>query len=163
MNLRKNTLWRIPVYYLAASTVNFYVLMSLYSGLCIKPTVGADGVATVETNEVLMTFLGLAVLAAVLCLGGLWLCRTMTKMEVAVSAGALTVVYLLWAGSELLFPGWDAALGFATSFMSLNAEVGGLVMRVIGSPVAASLIGCFTPMLFVCFGRNHLPESETKA
>lgn len=158
MKVRMNTLWRIPVYYLAASTVSFYVLVFLYSTFCVKSAVGADGVATAEMNEVLAAVISLAVLVAVFCLGGFWLCRKMTKLEVALSAGALTVVYLLWVGSELLFPGWDASLSVATCFMSLNAEMGGLLVRLIGSPMVASLIGCFTPMLFVCFGRKVLPE-----
>lgn len=159
MKVRKATLWRIPVYYLAASAVGFYVLVFLYATFCVKPTVGPDGVANAAVNEVLTTVIGLAVVAGVLCLGGFWLCRKMTRKEVALSAGLLTAVYLLWVGSELLFPGWDATLGIATYFMSLNAEVGGLLVRLIGSPMVASLISCFTPMLFVCFGRTTLPEA----
>lgn len=157
MNIRKKTLWWLPVYYLAASVVGYYVLISLRAAFCVEATVGPDGVATATMNTALSNMIGLVVLAAVLLLGGLKLCRRMTKKEIALSAGILTAVYLLWVGSELLFPGWDAAIGSIYSMMSLNAEVGGLLVQLIQAPTAMALIGCFTPMLFIPFGRNQLP------
>lgn len=154
MKIRKETLWRIPLYYLLASWISFYLLVWLYS-FCIVKTVGADGVTNVSTNPVATTLIGMAVLLSVLLIGGFWLCRTMTRREVVVSSGILSAVYFLWVLSELVSPGWDAFLP-GGSVMSLNAEVGSLLFRLTGQLELSALIASFTPMLFVLFGRKAI-------
>lgn len=156
MKLRKETLWRIPLYYPLASYISFYLLVWLYS-FCVVKTVGADGVTNVRMHPVATTLIGLSVLLGVLLLGGFWLCRTMTRREVAISAGILSAVYVLWVLSEIRFPGWDASSS-ATAVMCLNAKVGSLLSRLTHQFELSALISCFTPMLFVPFGRTSISE-----
>ena len=72
MKIRKQTVWPIPLYYLGASWIGFYVLVFLYSSFCTVKTVGADGVINVSINPVLRTIVSITVLLAVFFLGGFW-------------------------------------------------------------------------------------------
>ena len=158
MKIRKQMLWPIPLYYLVASWIGFYVLVFLYSSVCAVKTVGADGIITVSINPILRTIVSIAVLLAVFFLGGFWLCRKMTRRETALSAGILSAFYFVWGLSEFLVPGWDSSISMAYVLMSLNAEVSALLCQLTGQFQLSSLIGCFTPMLFVLFGRNSIPD-----
>lgn len=154
MKIRKETLWRIPLYYLLSSWISFHLLVRLYS-FCIIKTVDTDGVTNVSVNPVASTLVEIVVLLGVLLIGGFWLCRTMTRREVAVSAGILSVVYFLWVLSEILFPGWDTST-LGVMVMNLNAVITGLLYRLTGQFELSALIGCFTPMLFVLFARKSI-------
>ncbi len=158
MKLRKETLWRIPLYYLTASFLCFYPLLWVHSLFTVK-TVNADGIINVSTNPVCTTIGGLLVLLVVLLIGGFWLCRTMTRREIAVSSGILSAVYFLWGLSHLLVPNWDASIP-TYNFICLNMEVASLLSYLIGQSVVCSLLGSFTPMLFVLFGRKELPAKS---
>lgn len=158
MKIRKQMLWPIPLYYLGASWIGFYVLVFLYSSFCTVKTVGADGVINVSINPVLRTIVSITVLLAVFFLGGFWICRKMTRREIALSAGILSAFYFIWVLSEFLAPGWDASISMAYVLMSLNAEVSTLLCEVTGLSQLSSLISCFSPMLFVLFGRNSIPD-----
>ncbi len=157
MNIRKKTLWWLPVYYLAASAVGEYLLIFLKAHLAMTRTVDSAGVADVAVNTPLSAAISLAIPAAVLLLGGFTLCRKLTRKEVALSAGILSALSLLLLLSELLFPGWDAQIGFIYALDAMNIEVAGLLELLLGLPTVAALIGCFTPMLFIPFGRKQLP------
>ena len=159
MKIRKQTLWRIPLYYLVASWIGFYVLVFLFSSFCVVKSVGADGLINVNINPILRTIVSITVLLAVFFLGGFWLCRKMTRREIALSAGILSVFYFVWVLSEFLAPGWDASISMAYAFMSLNAEVSSLLCALTGQSQLSSLIGCFAPMLFVLFGKKSISHN----
>ncbi len=161
MNIRKHVLWRIPAYYLAVSYISFHLLVLLYSSFCIVKTVDAEGVTNVSANPILTRVVSMAVLLAALLLGGLLLCRTMTRCEVALSAGIISILYVAWMVSECLAPGWDASFSTAIYVTSLNAEVSSLLNTFLHHPQLASFIACFTPMLLIPFGKKSLPVETT--
>ncbi len=146
------------MYYLLSSCISFYLLVWLYSLFCITKTVDANGVTHVSANPVSSTLVGMAVLLGVLLIGGFWLCRSMTRREVAVSAGILSVIYVLWVLSEILFPGWDTST-LAISAMNLNAVVSSLLYRLTGHFELSSLLACFIPLLFVLFAGKSPAKS----
>lgn len=150
MKIRINTLWRIPVYYLIVSSLCFRLLVWLYS-FCVVKTVDANGVTHVSSNPVANTLIGISVLIIVLVIGGFWLCRTMTRLEVAVSAGLLSALYLLWS----LFP-IEALVWPMIYATSLNVELASLLSSITGQAELSAMIGCFTPMLFVFFGKKSI-------
>ena len=93
MNVRVNTLWRVPVFYLCASWISFY--LTVYLGfLYLVKTTGADGVTEVSVDPIRSTIFDLVLLLAVLLLGGLWAFRSMTRREIAASAALLILPML---------------------------------------------------------------------
>ena len=153
MNVRLNTLWRVPVFYLCASWISFYLTVYLGSFYLVKTT-GADGVTEVSIDPIRSAILDLVLLLAVLLLGGLWACRGMTKLEIFFSAIIVFVPFLIINRSPFLL---EIPMSLRVIFDKLN-----YLSNLVYSPLVlltdnfnfSVLISDFTPFLYIPFGRK---------
>lgn len=153
MNVRLNTLWRVPVFYLCASWISFYLTVYLGSFYLVKTT-GADGVTEVSIDPIRSAILDLVLLLAVLLLGGLWACRGMTKMEIFLSAAILVAVYVIINLLEIFF---DVPVSLSLTlakFQNINGMISSFLFRLTDQLELSVLISDLTPFLFVLFGKR---------
>lgn len=146
-DVRKNTLWYIPLFYLAVSFFCFYLFVWLDS-FCIEKTIDANGNTDIYFNQNCV-IIGIVVLIFVFLIGGLTLCRRMTHKEIAISSGILSILYLLW----ILFPVEAFTIPFS-HFLCLNERIAALLSHVTGEPFLSAIISSFAPMIFILFGRK---------
>lgn len=154
MHIRLRTLWRVPVFCLISSYVSFYVTVYLGGAFFTVRTVGADGVTNVSADPVRAAIFDGALFLIVLALGGLWAFRTMTRAEIAVSAGIISVVYLAVVVLALAVPTFP--IPFVVQMVMLfNGAVSSWLLRLTDHRVFSMIAACFTPLLFIPFGRKN--------
>ena len=156
MKLRVNTLWRVPVFYLCASWISFYLTVYLGQFIFVVKSTGADSVIEVSTDPVRRDIFHCVLLLAVLLLGGLWAFRGMTKLEIFLSAAILVATYVVINLLQISFdvPG---SLSFTLAkFQNLNGTISSLLLRFTDQLELSVLISDLTPFLFVLFGKRSL-------
>ena len=156
MKLRVSTLWRVPVFYLCASWVSFY--LTVYLGfLYLVKTTGSDGVINVSVDPVRSAIFDLALLLATLLLGGLWAFRGMTKLEIFLSAAIIAAAYVIIILLEISFPDFPVSLSLILAkFQNLNGIISYPLYHLTGSQELSSLVSCLAPFLFVPFGKKAM-------
>lgn len=153
MHIRLRTLWRVPVFCLISSYVSFYVTAYLGSAFFVVQTVGADGVTNVSADPVRAAIFDAALFLIVLALGGLWAFRTMTRVEIAASAGIISVVYLAVVVLALAVPTFP--IPFVVQMgMLFNGAVSSWLLRLTDHLAFSTIAACFAPLLFIPFGRK---------
>ncbi len=153
MHIRLHTLWRVPVYCLISSYVSFYVTVYLGSAFFVVRTEGADGVTNVSADLVRSAIFDAALFLIVLALGGLWAFRTMTRVEIAASAGIISVVYLAVVVLALAVPTFP--IPFVVQMgMLFNGAVSSWLLRLTDHVAFSTIAACFAPLLFIPFGRK---------
>lgn len=153
MHVRVNTLWRVPVFYLCASWISFY--LTVYLGfLYLVKTTGADGVTEVSVDPIRSAIFNLVLLLAVLLLGGLWAFRGMTKLEIFCSAAILVAVYVIINLLEIFFD-VPVSLSFPLAkFQNLNGTISSFLFRLTDQLELSVLISDLAPFLFIPFGKR---------
>lgn len=155
MNVRPNTLWRVPVFYLCASWISFYLTVYLGQFIFVVKTTGADGVINVSVDPVRSAIFTLVLLLAVLLLGGLWACRGMTKLEIFCSAAILVVIYVIINLLQISSVGFPVSLSLILSkFQNLNGTISSLLLRFTDQLEVCVLISDLIPFLLVPFGKR---------
>ena len=153
MHVRVNTLWRVPVFYLCASWISFYLTVYLGSLYLVKTT-GADGVTEVSVDPIRSAIFNLVLLLAVLLLGGLWAFRGMTKLEIFCSAAILVAVYVIINLLEIFFD-VPVSLSFPLAkFQNLNGTISSFLFRLTDQLELSVLISDLAPFLFIPFGKR---------
>ena len=153
MHICLHTLWRVPVYCLISSYVSFYVTVYLGSAFFVVRTVGADGVTNVSADPVRSAIFDAALFLIVLALGGLWAFRTMTRAEIAASAGIISMVYLAVTVLALEVPTFP--IPFVVQMgMLFNGAVSSWLLRLTDHLAFSTIAACFAPLLFIPFGRK---------
>ncbi len=154
MNVRVKTLWRVPVFYLCASWISFY--LTVYLGfLYLVKTTGADGVTEVSVDPIRSTIFDLVLLLAVLLLGGLWACRGMTKGEIFLSAAIIAAVYFVINLLEISPVDFPTSFGITLAkFQTINGTISSLLLQLTNHLEVSVLISDLTPFLFVPFGKR---------
>ena len=153
MHIRLHTLWRVPVYCLISSYVSFYVTVYLGSAFFVVQTMGADGVTNVSADPVRSAIFDAALFLIVLALGGLWAFRTMTRAEIAASAGIISMVYLAVTVLALEVPTFP--IPFVVQMgMLFNGAVSSWLLRLTDHLAFSTIAACFAPLLFIPFGRK---------
>lgn len=154
MKIRRRTLWRVPVYCVIASVLSYYLTVALgFLYIDTDTSIGAEGSIEAVINPVKSAVLNGSLFLAVLLLGGFWFFRSMTKKEIAVSAAILSAIYLvlfiweLWFATP--FPVWMAMI----QMQDWISHLGSLLATLICPCFPYALLSCFTPFLFVPFGR----------
>ena len=157
MKVRKQTLWRVPVYCLIASWLSFYVTVYLGGFFFAVETVGEDGVVVGSIDPVRSALFHGALFLIVLLLGGLWAFRSMTRAEIAVSAGLMTVVYLVALGLLRMFPQPPVSVTVgAATLRNWPSILTSLLFKVTGQPTLSAILACLAPLLFIPFGRKQI-------
>lgn len=155
MPIRKNTLFTVPLFCIAAGFLSFYLIVYGVGRFAI--VTGPDGAVSSDEGRVLLIY-GL-LLAATVAIGGPLLFSRLTKKEIAVSATILVVFRLVMILLEaILSPTGSLALTF--TYLAMPGEwstfIPMVLYRLTGSLVLSAILGAFTPYLFVLFGKKRL-------
>ena len=164
MNIRLNTLWRVPVFCLAAGWVTFYITIYMNWFYIVKTT-EPDGTIDVSIDPVRSTLLDAALFVLVLLIGGLWLFRSMTKAEIAVSAAIAAAFYLIVTIAELIVPNcfFNISPSLSITLMELQewrTIISSFLWKLTNQAEISAMLSCFAPFLFVPFGRKALKPAE---
>lgn len=160
MKIRIQTLWKLPVYYFIASWLSFYAIV-LAGPLFTIMTPDEAGGYVVSVDPMRSFLVNAVIFAAVFLIGGRWLCRSMTRLEVAVSAGLLSVAFLVLTICELTVPGWFSPI-VLIYLETVNGIVASALFQLTDQLAPAALMSAFTPMLFVLFGKKTIAEDPEK-
>lgn len=154
MKIRVNTLWRVPVFSLLAGIVCYYLTVYLGGFFYAVKTVEADGAISLSIDPVRSAIFQAVLFAAGLLVGGLLLFRSMSKMEIALSAAI--AVALQAALSGLLYVAAQFAPTLVNWLLPLTQWTGALgsVLTKITQVPVVSWIGLLAPLLFVPFGKG---------
>ena len=102
----------------------------------------------------LPTFDG-ALFLIVLALGGLWAFRSMTRAEIAFSAGIISAVYLIVVVLQLTVPSFPLSLSMQLAkFFNWTGTVSSWLLRLTDHFAFSTIAACFAPLLFIPFGRK---------
>lgn len=156
MNVRKQTLWRVPAYCLITSCLSFYVTVYLGDAFFMVRTMDESGLLTTNVNIVRYVLFNSALFLIVLLLGGLWAFRSMTRVEIAVSAGIMTVVYLIILGIQMSLPQFPTATFIIAIFQTWPGILSHLLALVTGPHILLAVTCFLAPLLFIPFGRKQV-------
>lgn len=155
MKVRVKTLWKVPVYCVISSWISFYITVYLGGLFFIVKTVGTDGVTQLSANPVRLVIFDVVLFLVVLLVGGLWALRSMTKKEIAVSAGITSAIYLLIILAQLYIPSFPLSLSINLGYIqNWTGTVNSWLFRITDNLTFSAILSCFAPMLFTLFGKK---------
>jgi hypothetical protein len=161
MKVRIQKLWRVPVFCAAASWICFYITVYLGGLFFVVQTAGADGAIQFSVDPVRSVIFDVVLFLIVLLVGGLWVLRSMTKKEIAISAGLTSVMYLLIVLAQIYIP--DIPLSFSVALARIQNWTGTVTQFLLKltdhfnfSVIASS----FAPLLFIPFGKNQIQNAN---
>ena len=161
MKIRTKTLWRVPVFCLVASWISFYVTIYLGQYCFVVKKLGDDGVMNSSIDPVASAIFKGTLFLGVLLLGGLWAFRTMTKKEIAYSAGIISAIYLILALLQMSFPTILGSGNFTVAALrNWVATFSFALFKISNSPHFALLASSFIPLLFIPFGRKTIKNTS---
>ena len=154
MEIRKNTLWRAPVYCWIAGFVSYCLLLLLYRQFAVV----ADAENAVSIDPV-KSLVASGIVFALAVAGGRLVFQRMTRKEVFCSVSIVVVFELLMILIQRCVPIttsvislWFLYLDFFTGWCDFILA---LLFRMGLDTFAAALVACFTPYLFVLFGKKE--------
>ena len=158
MKIRLKTLWRVPVFCLAAGWLTSYITIHMGWFFAVQ-TPGEDGVINVSVDPIRGELLHAALFALVLLIGGLWLFRSMTRAEIAVSATIVVTFYLIIVVAELIVPNcfFNVSPSLSIALILLQdwkTNLSSLLWAITDQFELSLVVSCFAPFLFVPFGRK---------
>lgn len=161
MNIRPNTLWRVPVFCLAAGWLSFYLTVHMGWFYLVKTT-EPDGATNVSTDPVRGMLFDVALFLLVLFIGGLWFSLSMTRPEIAASASIIVAFYLIVTILELIpSPNFPVSLGFTLAkFFEWTGKISSSLYQVTHQLETSTIISCFAPFLFVLFGKKSVRQGN---
>lgn len=155
MKVRVRTLWKVPVYCAVSSWISFYITVYLGGLFFIVKTVGADEVTQISAAPVRLMIFDGALFLIVLLVGGLWVLRSMTKKEIAVSAGITSAIYLLIVLAQLYIPSFPLSLSINVGYIqNWTGTINSWLFHITDNLTFSAILSCFTPMLFALFGKR---------
>jgi len=157
MRLRINTLWRIPVFCIVFSWISYY--LTVYTGgfFFAVQTVGADGVTEISADPLRSAVFNGCLFLIVLLLGGLWAFRSMTRVEITVSAAIISGIYFAVILAQLYMPDFPGSLGFhLAKFQNWTGTLASLLLKLTDHFEFSVLVSCLAPFLFVPFGKKTI-------
>lgn len=154
MKIRKNTLWRAPVYCWIAGFVSYRLLLLLYQQFAVV----ADAENAVSIDPV-RSLVASGIVFALAVAGGRLVFQRMTRKEVFCSVSIVVVFELLMILIQRCVPITTSVISLF--FLYLDFFTGwcgdfilALLFRTGLDTFAAALVMCFTPYLFVLFGKK---------
>lgn len=156
MNIRIQTLWKVPVYCAVASWISFYLTLYLGGFFFTVKTVGVDGVTQISADPIRSAVFNAAIFLIVLLVGGLWAFRFMSKAEIAVSAAIASGIYLLIVLAQLYVPNFPLSLSVTLAYIqNWPGTVSSFLMKLMGNLTISVILSSFAPLLFIPFGRKR--------
>lgn len=157
MKVRIQTLWKVPVFCMVASWISFSITAYLGGFFFGVKTVDADGVTIVSTDPVRSVIFHTVIFLIIVLIGGLWAFRSMTKKEIAVSAGIMSSIYLLIILAQSLFPNFPLELSVTLAYIqNWKGMISQFLMKLTDNIMISEILSSFGPLLFISFGRKEI-------
>lgn len=157
MTIRPQTLWRVPVFCAAASAVTFYLTVYLGRFFFVVETTGADGVPVISADPLRSALFNGVLFVLVLLAGGLLAFRSMTRREIAASAALFAGIDLVLCLIQLLAPDLLSPLLVPVALIqNWTAVPTSALYHLTGHLPVSALAACFSPFLFVPFGKRSV-------
>lgn len=157
MTIRPQTLWRVPVFCAAASAVTFYLTVYLGRFFFVVETTGADGVPVISADPLRSALFNGVLFVLVLLAGGLLAFRSMTRREIAASAALFAGIDLVLCLLQLLAPDLLSPLLVPVALIqNWTAVPTSALYHLTGHLPVSALAACFSPFLFVPFGKRSV-------
>ena len=157
MKLRPHTLWRVPVYCIAAGIVTYFLTIFLGRWFFVVSSTGTDGMLHVSLDPIRSSIFQWILFLALLLLGGLWASRSMTRWEIALSAAIAAALYLAVTLAELCLPAFPGSLSLLLApLTSWTAALSSLLLRLTDHLFLSVLLPDFLPFLFILFGKGSV-------
>lgn len=151
-------LWRVPVLCLAGSWVGFYLTVYLGRFFFVVKTMGEDGNMIVSADPVRSLIFSLVLFFLILVIGGLFLLRSMTKKEIALSAAIISGVYLILTVVQINFQLYFGNINgnaLLSIFQTWPNTLTKILCQITGNAtILFTFLCCFSPFLFVFFGKS---------
>lgn len=155
MKLRVNTLWRVPVFCIVSGWISYYVTVYIGGFFFTVKTTGADGITVLSADPLRSAIFNGCLFVIVLLLGGLWVFRSMTKAELAVSAAIISIIYLIVSLAQLYIPDFPLSLSVILArFQNWTGTLSSFLLRVTDNFQLSVLLSALAPFLFVPFGKR---------
>ena len=155
MKIRIHTLWRVPVYCFAASWISFYLTAYIGGFFFTVKTVGADGVTQLSADPLRSAIFNIALFLIVLLVGSFWAFRSMTKTELAISAGIASGIYLLIVLAQLCIPNFPLSLSITLAYIqNWTGTLSAFLLKLTDNLTLSVILSSFAPLLFIPFGRK---------
>ena len=153
--IRIQTLWKVPVYCAVASWISFYLTAYMGGFFFTVKTVDADGIVNLSADPLRSAIFNAVLFLIVWLLGGLWVRRSMTKMEVAASAGIASGIYLLIVLAQLCMANFPLSLSVTLAYIqNWTAILSSFMLKLTDELDLSVIVSCFAPLLFIPFGRK---------
>lgn len=157
MKVRIQTLWKVPVFCMVASWISFSITVYLGGFFFGVKTVDADGVTIVSTDPVRSAIFHTVIFLIIVLIGGLWAFRSMTKKEIAISAGIMSSIYLLIILAQSLFPNFPLELSVTLAYIqNWKGMISQFLMKLTDNIMISEILSSFGPLLFISFGRKEI-------
>ena len=157
MNIRIKTLWKVPVFCMVASWISFYLTVYIGGFFFTVKTTGADGITQVSADPIRSAIFNGALFLFVLLVGGLWAFRSMTKAEIAISAGIASGLYLLMVLAQLYVPDFPLSLSITLAYIqNWTGTLSSFLLKLTDNLTLSVILSSFAPLLFIPFGRKSI-------
>ena len=157
MTIRPQTLWRVPVFCAVASAVSFFLTVYLGRFFFVVETTGADGVPVISADPLRSALFNGVLFVLVLLAGGLLVFRSMTRREIAASAALFAGIDLVLCLLQLLAPDLRSPLLVPVALIqNWTAVPTSALYHLTGHLPVSALVACFSPFLFVPFGKRSV-------
>lgn len=155
---RIEALWKVPVYCAVSSWISFYLTVYLGGFFFTVKTAGADGVTQVSADPVRSAIFQAVLFLLVLLVGGLWAFRSMSKTEIAASAGIASATYLLIVLAQLSIPNFPLSLSITLAYIqNWTGILSSFLLKLTDNLTLSVILSSFAPLLFIPFGRKPAP------
>lgn len=155
MKLRIQTLWKVPVYCAVSSWVSFYLTVYIGGFFFTVKTLGTDGITQVSADPIRSAIFNGVLFLLVLLIGGLLAFRSMTKAEIAVSAGITSGIYLLIVLAQLYMPGFPLSLSITLAYIqNWTGTFSSFLLKLTNNLTLSVILSSFAPLLFIPFGKK---------
>lgn len=155
MNLRFNTLWRVPVFCIVFSWISYYLSVYIGGFFFKVATPSPDGTVALSIDSLRSAVFRGCLFVVVLLMGGFWFFRSMTKREIAVSAAIISGLYLAIVLAQLFVSNFPVSLSIKLApFQNWPSTVASFLQKLTNNFEFSILLANLAPFLFVPFGKK---------
>ena len=155
MKLRIHTLWKVPMFCIVASVFSDYLTIYLGGFFFTVATVKPDGVTNISVDPIRSAIFSGILFVSALLVGGLWAFRSMSKLEITVSAAIVFIIDLAVVLAQLHVPNFPLTTSMKLAiFQEWDVFICSLLIRLTKHFELSVLLSCFSPFLFIPFGKK---------
>lgn len=151
-------LWRVPVLCLAGSWIGFYLTVYMERFFFLVKNQGQNGIPEIYVDPVRSLIFNLVLFFLILFVGGIWFLRGMTKKEIALSAAITSGIYLVITVLQISVPMYFGNINgnmILAIFQNWPNTLISTLYRITDNfTILFTFLSCFSPFLFVFFGKR---------